>query len=88
MVQSSVQQEEKVAMDRLALVRQCGLMDLAIIGLKDRAVREGLKKRVAECRRLIAQLQENTPPVELDIIQRVKDSMMDVERAFFAAGMR
>jgi hypothetical protein len=63
-------------------------MDLAIIGLKDRAVREDLKKRVAECRRLIAQLQENTPPVELDIIQRVKDSIMDLERAFSAAGMR
>ena len=63
-------------------------MDLAIIGLKDRAAGEGLKKRVAECRRLIAQLQENAPPVELDLIQRVKDSMMDVERAFYAAGMR
>ena len=63
-------------------------MDLAIIGLKDQAVREGLKERVVECKRLIAQLQENTPPVELDIIQRVKDSIMDVERAFSAAGMR
>ena len=63
-------------------------MDLAIIGLKDRAAGEDLKKRVAECRRLIAQLQENAPPVELDIIQRVKDSMMEVQRAFSAAGMR
>ena len=63
-------------------------MDLAIIGLKDQAVREVLTKRVVECRRLIAQLQENTPPVELDIIQRVKDSMMEVQRAFSAAGMR
>jgi hypothetical protein len=63
-------------------------MDLAIIGLKDLAVREDLKKRVVECRRLITQLQENTLPVELDIIQRVKDSMMDLERAFSAAGMR
>ena len=63
-------------------------MDLAIIGLKDRTVREDLRKRVAECRRLIAQLQENTPPVELDIIQRVEDSIMNVERAFSAAGMR
>ena len=63
-------------------------MDLAIIGLKDRAAREGLKKRVAEYRQLIAQLQENTPPVELDIIQRVEDSIMNVERAFSAAGMR
>ena len=63
-------------------------MDLAIIGLKDQAVREELKKRVAECRRLITQLQENTPPVELDIIQRIKDSMVDVERAFSATGMR
>ena len=44
-------------------------MDLAIIGLKDRAAGEDLKKRVAECRRLIAQLQEHTPPVELDVIQ-------------------
>ena len=63
-------------------------MDLAIIGLKDLAVREDLKKRVVECRRLITQLQENTLPVELDIIQRVKDSMMEVQRAFSAAGMR
>jgi hypothetical protein len=63
-------------------------MDLAIVGLKDQAVREGLKKRVAECRRLIAQLQENTPPVEPDTIQRVEDSMINVERAFSAAAMR
>ena len=63
-------------------------MDLAIIGLKDRAVREDLKKRVVECRRLIAQLQDSTSPVELDIIQRVKDCIMDLERAFSAAGMR
>ena len=63
-------------------------MDLAIIGLKDRAVREDLRKRVAECRRSIAQLQENTPPVELDIVQRVEDSMINVERAFSAAAMR
>ena len=71
-----------------ALVRRCGLMDLAIIGLKDLAVREDLKKRVAECRRLVAQLQDSTSPVELDIIQRVKDCIMDLERAFSAAGMR
>jgi hypothetical protein len=63
-------------------------MDLAIIGLKDLAVREDLTKRVVECRRLIAQLQENIPPVELDIIQLVEDSMINVERAFSAAGMR